>query len=66
MNEDSNMESDCIVDSEALFFQVEVFWVVSPCNVVVGYRRFGSPCCLHRPQISQFYFIYVLAVYNSF
>jgi hypothetical protein len=27
--------------------QVSVFWVVTPCSVVVGYRRFGEPCCLH-------------------
>jgi len=24
-----------------------VFWVVAPCSVVVRYRRFGGPCCLH-------------------
>jgi hypothetical protein len=24
-------------------FQVEVL----PCNVVVGYQRFGGPCCFH-------------------
>jgi hypothetical protein len=22
-------------------------WVVTPCIVVVGYRRFRGPCCLH-------------------
>jgi hypothetical protein len=27
--------------------QVEVFWVVTPCSAVVGYHRFGGPCCLH-------------------
>jgi hypothetical protein len=27
--------------------QVEVFWVVTTCNVVVGYQRFGGPFCLH-------------------
>jgi len=27
--------------------QVEVFWVVTPCSVVVGYQRFGVPSCLH-------------------
>jgi hypothetical protein len=26
---------------------VEVFWVVTPCSVVVGYQRFGGPFCLH-------------------
>jgi len=28
-----------------LKFQVEVFWVVTPCIVVLGYERFGGPCC---------------------
>jgi hypothetical protein len=28
-------------------FQVEVFWVVMPCSVVVGYQRFGGQCCLY-------------------
>jgi hypothetical protein len=28
-------------------FQVDVFWVVTPSSVVVGYQRFGGPCCLH-------------------
>jgi hypothetical protein len=23
------------------------FWVVTPCNVVVGYQSFGGPCYLH-------------------
>jgi hypothetical protein len=27
--------------------QVEVFWAVTPCNVVVGYRCFRGPCSLH-------------------
>jgi hypothetical protein len=27
--------------------QLEAFWVVMPCNVVVGYQRLGGPCCLH-------------------
>jgi len=27
--------------------QVEVFWIVTPCTLVVGYQRFGDPCCLH-------------------
>jgi len=25
--------------------QIGVFWVVTPCGVV-GYQRFGGPCCL--------------------
>jgi hypothetical protein len=28
-------------------FHVEIFWVVTLCNVVVEYRRFGGPCSLH-------------------
>jgi len=26
--------------------QVEVFWFVTACGVVVGRRSFGGPCCL--------------------
>jgi hypothetical protein len=33
--------------STAVIFQVEVFWDVKPCCVVVGYQRFRAPCCLH-------------------
>jgi len=22
------------------------FWIVAPCSVVAGYRRFGGPCCM--------------------
>jgi len=28
-------------------FMVDVFWVVMPCSVVVGYQHFIDPCCLH-------------------
>jgi hypothetical protein len=31
----------------AVMFQVDVFWVVTPCSVVSGYQRFRGPCCLH-------------------
>jgi hypothetical protein len=35
------------------FFQVEVFWAVTLCNVVVGYQRFGGPCCVyHQGEVS--------------
>jgi len=30
----------------AVTFQVELFWVVTPCSVAEGYQRFGGPCCL--------------------
>jgi hypothetical protein len=29
------------------YLQVVVFWVMTPCSDVVGYHRFGGPCCLH-------------------
>jgi hypothetical protein len=28
----------------AVMFQIEVFWVVMFCSIVVGYQ---GPCCLH-------------------
>jgi hypothetical protein len=31
----------------AMMFQDRVFWVVTFCSVVVGYQRFGGPCCFH-------------------
>jgi hypothetical protein len=31
----------------AAMFEIEVFWVVMPCSVALGYRRFRGPCCLH-------------------
>jgi hypothetical protein len=30
-----------------MMFQVEVFWVMTPCNIVVEFHRFRGPCCLH-------------------
>jgi len=27
--------------------QVEVFWVVTPCNIVIGHQHFRRSCCLH-------------------
>jgi hypothetical protein len=35
----------------AVMFQVEIFWVVTPCCVVVGYQDFGEPCCLHLERV---------------
>jgi len=32
----------------AMNIQVEVFWIMIPHSVVVGYRRFGGRCCLLR------------------
>jgi hypothetical protein len=34
-----------VIDSSGAFTAV-MFWVVTPCSIVVGYRRFGGPCSL--------------------
>jgi hypothetical protein len=34
-------------DFTAVIFQVEVYWGVTLCNVVVGCKRFEGPCCVH-------------------
>jgi hypothetical protein len=34
-------------DFTAMMFHGEVFCVMTPCSVVVGYQRFRGPCCLH-------------------
>jgi hypothetical protein len=33
--------------SAAVKIQVDFLWVVVTCSVVVGYKRFGGPCCFH-------------------
>jgi len=35
--------------------KVEVFWLVTPCSVVVGYQRFRGPCCLHLHPLKRWY-----------
>jgi len=38
----------------AVMFQVDVFWVVTPCSVVVECQRFGGLCCfLLRGEVFQ-------------
>jgi len=34
-------------EDDRVLFEVEVFWVVTPCSVVVGYQCFWGPSCLH-------------------
>jgi hypothetical protein len=41
-----------------LYVQVEVFWVVTPCSVAVGYQHFRGPCCLHLQAL--FVSLYIL------
>jgi len=38
---------DAVVRSTKPALQVEVIWFVTPFSVMVGYRRFGGPCCLY-------------------
>jgi hypothetical protein len=50
-----------------VMFQVEVFWFVTPCSVVVGYQRFRGPCCLHlqghNPEDLDFFpFCYIFSI----
>jgi len=33
--------------SVELVFQADVFWAVTPCSAVVGYRRFRGSCYYH-------------------
>jgi hypothetical protein len=40
----------------AVMFQFEVFRLVTPCSVVVGYQRFRDPCCLHL-QVEVFWVV---------
>jgi hypothetical protein len=34
-------------DFAAVKFQVDVFWIVMACSVVVGYQHFRGPRCFH-------------------
>jgi len=38
----------CVCRAEfTIVIQVEVSWDLTPCSDVVGYQRFGGPCCFH-------------------
>jgi hypothetical protein len=39
-----------------VMFHVEVFWIVTPCSVVVGYQGFRGPCCvrLHLDSLTHY------------
>jgi len=46
------IQADVITDARFLVFtavkiHIEVFWILTPRSVVVGYERFGGPCCIH-------------------
>jgi len=47
---------DSFETSMEVMFQVEVFWVVTPCSEVVGYQRFRGPCCIHlQGEVKRWY-----------
>jgi hypothetical protein len=37
----------CVTVTLIRILQVQVFWAVTMCGVVIGYQRFVLPCCLH-------------------
>jgi len=45
-NNNNNNNNKCEVLT-SVKIQAE-FQVLKPCSVMVGYRRFGCPCCLHH------------------
>jgi len=47
------------------YIQVEVFWVVTPCGVAVGYRLFGGPCCLHLAVRCIYSVLHISGTYRS-
>jgi hypothetical protein len=36
---------------KAVQIQVDIFWILTPFSVAVGYQGFGGPCCLHLQGI---------------
>jgi hypothetical protein len=55
-----------VFDFQAVMFQVHVFCVVMQCSVMVGYRRFGGPCCLHLQrddlQVALFWVVTICSI----
>jgi len=43
----NTVPSDAMFVPTAMKIQVEAFWIVTPCAVVVGYQSFGGLCYLH-------------------
>jgi hypothetical protein len=37
--------------STAMKVQVDVFWIMTACSVVVGYQRSGGQCLHHHPEM---------------
>jgi hypothetical protein len=45
--------------------KVEVFCVVTPCSIVVGYKHFGDPCCLFRVKMEAAWTSKTLVSYHN-
>jgi len=45
--------------------QVAVLWVMTPSSDVVGYQRFGEPCCLHLQSDEATRFSEMLVFYRN-
>jgi hypothetical protein len=43
----ANRSIYCTYVNTNMNFDVEVYGVVTPCSVAVGFQRFGGQCCLH-------------------
>jgi len=43
----SNLQDERYEVFTAVKIQVKVVWIVTPCSIMVGYKCFGGPCCLH-------------------
>jgi hypothetical protein len=50
----TNVATVCFMHTNIAMVQVEVFCIVTPCSVVVGYQRFRGPCCLVAVVNSRF------------
>jgi len=33
-----------------VMIQIQIFWFVTPCNIVRGYQSFRDPYCSHHPE----------------
>jgi hypothetical protein len=46
--------------------QFEVFWVVTSCNVLIGYQRFRGPRCIRLHTSSEPAYIQNKIIFNIF
>jgi hypothetical protein len=46
-NQNEELNGKGLPKTSSFDVQIMVLWVVTSCSDVVGYQRFGVPCCLH-------------------